>query len=547
LYEMLAGQPPFTGPTFESLARQHLTAEPRPITQLRPAVPAEVAAALERALAKTPADRFNPVAQFGDAIRPGKLATGASAVRVPKAGGRGRRIVRLSAAAAVLPFVDLSADRANAYLGDGIAETLISALANVEGLEVAARTSAFSFRDKNEDVRQIGRELGVATVLEGSVQRAGERLRVTAQLVKTDDGLHVWSQTFDRDVHDIFAVQDEVAAAVVSALRGRLLDGRDPIESGTRDPAAYDAYLQGRFFWNKRAVSDLELAIEYFEDAIDHDSAYAEAWAGLADAYLMLPFYSDTISAVQAVPQARRAAERALMLNPDLAEAHTTLAYALAIYDWDWQASEREFRRAIELNPGYATAHKWYRDMLTAMGRFDEALAAAQRAAGLDPRSPNVRTIVAISHWVLGQEEEALTEFERALELDPTFPLTLMHVSWFHWVRGDTARYFAARERLDAVSERGGVPASALRQAYAAGGPDSVLRLQVEAPGARRTPVDRAKWHVLLGDLDAASLDLEQAERERSVWLPIATTYPYMAPLRADPRYAALRERMGLP
>jgi serine/threonine-protein kinase len=575
LYEMLAGLPPFTGPTFESLTRQHLTAEPRPITQLRPAVPAEVAAALERALAKTPADRFNPVAQFGDAIRPGKLATGASAVRVPKASGRGGRIVRLSvavatlaliavavtvavsrrgsggesiaASVAVLPFIDLSAGRTSAYLGDGIAETLISALANVEGLEVAARTSAFSFRDKNEDVREIGRELGVATVLEGSVQRAGERLRVTAQLVKTEDGLHLWSQTFDREVHDIFAVQDEVAGAVVSALQGRLLVGQEQNASGTRDPAAYDAYLQGRFFWNKRAVSDLELAIEYFEEAIALDSTYAQAWAGLADAYLMLPFYSDTISSAQAVPRSRRAAERALMLNADLPEAHTTLAYALAIYDWDWQASEREFRRAIALDPNYATAHKWYRDVLTAMGRYEEALAAARRAADLDPRSPNVRTIVAISHWVLGQEEEALSEFERALELDPTFPLTLMHVSWFHWVRGDTARYFAARERLDAVSERGGVSASALRQAYAAGGPDSVLHLQVEAPGARLKPVDRAKWHVLLGDLDAAFLDLEQAERERSVWLPIGTTYPYMAPLRADPRYAATRERMGLP
>jgi tetratricopeptide (TPR) repeat protein len=260
----------------------------------------------------------------------------------------------------------------------------------------------------------------------------------------------------------------------------------------------------------------------------------------------MLPFYS-TVPSAEAVPKARQAAEHALMLNPDLAEAHTTLAYALTVYYWDWAAAEREFRRATQLNPNYATAYKWYSDMLSAMGRFDEALASASRAAELDPRSPNVRTIVGMTRWFLGQEERALAEFDRALELDPTFPLTLMHSSRLYWVRGDTARFFATRERLDAVSERGEVPAAALRQAYAAGGPDSVLRLQVNSPGARRNPMDRARWHVLLGDLDAAFRDLDQAAEDRNVWLPFATRYPYLASLRADPRYAALLERMGLP
>ena len=446
---------------------------------------------------------------------------------------------------AVLPFVDLSPDRTNEYLGDGIAETLISALANVEGLEVAARTSAFSFRGESGDVREIGRELGVASVLEGSVQRSGERLRVTAQLVKTEDGLHLWSQSFDRDVGDIFAVQDEVAVAVVSALRGELVDREDRVAAGTRDPAAYDAYLQGRFFWNKRTVPDLEQAIAYFEQAIARDSTYAEAWAGLADVYLIFPFYS-TVPSADVIPKSRDAAEHALTLKPDLAEAHTTLGFALTVFYWDWAEAEREFLRAIELSPGYALTHKWYSDLLSAMGRHDEALAAAQRAAELDPRSPNARTIVGLTLWFLGREDEAQAEFERALDLDPMFPLTLMHASRLHWVRGDTARFFAARERLDAVSERGEVSASALRRAYTAGGPDSVLSLQVNSPGASRNPVDRAHWHVLLGDLDAAFADLDRAAQERTVWLPFVTNYPYLAPLRADPRYAMLMERMGL-
>jgi len=567
LYEMLAGQPPFTGPTAESLVHQHLAVEAPPITNLRPAVPAGVAAALQRALAKIPADRFNPVAQFAEALSatPAEPSSAPAARRTRRwrslglaltagvvivAGvivetTRGREPVAPSIA--VLPFTDLSADQSNAYLGDGIAETLINALTKVPGLEVAARTTAFSLRETRDDVREIGRQLGVATVLEGSVQRVGDRLRITAQLVKTSDGLHLWSQRFEGDAGDIFEVQDQVAAGVVSALSGTLLPDASPVATRTTDPAAYDAYLQGRFFWNKRSVADLRRAIEYFVDAIARDSAYAQAWAGLADAYLVLPFYSDTISSAEAVPTARRAAERALVLDPDLAEAHTTLAFALTVYDWDWAAAEREFRRAIELNPAYPTAHKWYRDLLTALGRYDEALEEARRAADLDPRAPNERTIVGQSLLSLGQQAAAAAEFERALELDPTFPLTLMYASWFYWALGDTARFFELRERLDAVSERARVPAAALRRAYAAAGPDSVLRLQVNSPNARRNPVDRARWHTLLGDFDAAFADLDEAARERHPWLAFGVRYPELAALRADPRYAALLKRMGLP
>jgi serine/threonine-protein kinase len=450
-----------------------------------------------------------------------------------------------AASVAVLPFVDLTPNQANAYLGDGIAETLINALANTPGVEVVARTSAFSFRGADEDIRDIGRQLGVANVLEGSVQRIGERLRVTAQLVKASDGRHLWSQNFDRDAGDIFAMQDEVAQAVVRALQGELLDDQVGSSSGTTNPAAYDAYLQGRFFWNKRAAPDLRQAIVLFEEAIALDSSFAEAWAGLADVYLTMPFYS-VVASGEVVPRAKEAAEHALGLNPDLAEAHATLAYAFTIYDWDWTAAEREFQRAIELNPGYATAHKWYSDLLRALGRNEEALAAARRAAELDPRSPNVRTIVAITLWIMNREDDALVEFGRALELDPNFPLTLMHASRLFWLRGDTAQFFAAVERLETMSEGGGVSASVLRDAYTAGGPDSVLRLEVGSPAAQRGRVDRARVHILLGDLDAAFRELDQAVEERNVWLPFSIIYPEMAPLRDDPRYGVLLGRMGL-
>jgi TolB-like protein/Tfp pilus assembly protein PilF/tRNA A-37 threonylcarbamoyl transferase component Bud32 len=568
LFEMLAGQPPFTGPSAGAVVRQHVAAEPPPISALRPAIPTAVESALRKALAKDPADRFGDIGQFGEALRP--AASGASTVAAARPRPRGRIIVPTAvligvaaivafalvlgdddapaageASVAVLPFVDLSPGQADAYLGDGMAETLSNALSHVPGLSVAGHGTAASFRDRGESTGDIGRELGVASVLDGSVQRSGGRLRVIARLVRTSDGLSLWSDSFDRDADDIFALQDDVASAVAEALSGRLLGTGTDGGSGTRDLEAYDAYLQGRFFWKKRAVPDLMQAIGYFNEAIARDSTYARAWAGLADAWLVLPFYADTILSTETVPRARRAAERALSLNPDLAEAHTSLAYALTVFDWNWEAAESEFRRAIELDPGYATAHKWYSDLLTTVGRGGEALAEAERAAELDPRSPNARTIVSIRKWILGRQDEARADLDRALAMDPTFPLALRQAAKFYWARGDTARFFRFRERLNAVSGNESVPVSTLRAALAAGGPDSVLRLQADAPGARWTPTERARWHAQLGDLDAAFADLEQAMAERTVWL-LEIRNPDLAPVRADPRFAGVLERMGL-
>ncbi len=563
LYEMLAGQPPFTGPTVESVVHQHLVAEPRSITLLRPAVPAGVAAALQRALAKTPADRFNPVALFSEALRPGATApsprarfrlvvvlpivaialVGAFAVWRLRAGHTGAG----AASVAVLPFVDLSPDRSSAYFGDGMAETIINALANVEGLSVAARTSAFSFRDKSEDVREIGRQLGVATVLEGSVQRAGTHLRVTAQLIKTSDGLHLWSQSFDRDAADIFAVQDEVARAVVTALPGRLMPGQATLPSSqtTRNPAAYDALLQGRFFWNRRSEADLNSAIHSFDQAIALDSTFAEAWAGLADAYVVLPFFS-FVPTREAVPKAEAAAERALALNPNLGPAHAALAYAVMNYDWQWARADSEFRRAIALSPGDANAHKWYTDLLLVVGRPDDALREVRRALELDPLSPNVIAIMGEWYWSVGRDREAEAQIRKALELNPEHPLVLEYALRLAWRRGDMDQFFAIRRRLEAVPPRIAPATEEVRLVYAAGGRDAVLRAQLAAPAARHLPTDRARWHAELGDLDGAFGDLEQAFAERDIRLPYATVWRDYAPLWNDPRFAALLARMGL-
>ncbi|MGD8319442.1 MAG: protein kinase [Gemmatimonadota bacterium] len=571
LFEMLAGQPPFSG-SAASLIRQHVAVEPPPLSALRPGVPAAVGAAVARALAKHPQDRFGDIGQLRDALRvssapegpPGPvheprsrrsgLGLAVAAGLVAVAAIVGVLIVRRGgnapaadqASVAILAFQDLSADHSDAYLGDGIAETLSNALAQVPGLRLSGRTSASSLRESGEDVRDIGRELGVATVLDGSVQRSGGRLRVIARLVRTSDGVGIWSHSFDRSADDIFALQDDVASAVAEALRGQVLAKGTTAGTGTRDLQAYDAYLQGRFFWKKRAVPDLVQAIAYFNEAIARDSTYARAWAGLADAWLVLPFYADTIPSSEAIPRARSAAERALALDPDLAEAHTSLAYAHTVYDWDWAAAERDFRKAIELDPQYPTAHKWYSDMLFAVGRLDEALAEAKRAAELDPRSPNARTIVGVRKWALGRNDEARADFERALEMDPTFPLALRNASRYYWIAGDTARFFGIQSRMAAVSGDDIVPVSALRAAMAAGGPDSVLSLLAAVPSARRQPTFRSGFDALRGDLDAAFADLDQAVKERDVWLPVSFRNPPQASLRGDSRWAALLERMGL-
>ncbi len=467
LYEMLGGQAPFTGPTLESVVHQHLTAAPRPITQLRPAVPAAVAAALERALAKTPADRFHPVALFADALTLGARTVGTvDSERAPGVRLRQRlwavatvlvlvAVVVVwwrgtsgttaeSASIAVLPFVDLSPERTNTYLGDGIAETLINALANVEGLSVAARTSAFSLRDQGGDVREVGRRLGVATVLEGSVQRAGNRLRVTAQLVKTSDGLHLWSQNFDRSAGDIFAVQDEVARAVVTALEVRLVrvDSAPVVNLGTTNVAAYQAYLQGLFFWNKRTPADIERSAGHFQQAVDLDPEFAAGWAGLASAYvLFVPSEYDvtSIPPAEALDRAGAAANRALALDPRQAAALTVLATAYEKRGMMEEAGQA-YRRAIEADPRYPTARQWYATYLTKVGRTTEGLEQIQTAARLDPLSLVILLEVGEVLQAAGRDDDAAAAYEHVASLYPGTYLVNYFVGIYSLQRGDFGR-----------------------------------------------------------------------------------------------------------
>ena len=444
LYEMLAGQPPFTGPTAEVIARQHLLVEAPRVTNLRPTVHPAVADAIARSLAKSPADRFGSVSQFSSAIAPAVITAEVPAKSAPRAPRRAllasgvAALVTVAVAAyawvqrdtkpaddasiAVLPFVEQGADASNAHLGDGIAETLISALSNLSGLRVIARTSAFSLRDKALDVREIGRRLGVATVLEGSVQRSGEQLRVTAQLVKAADGVSLWSQVFDRPAADIFAVQDEVARAVSAALViRRQASSASGDVSGTTNAAAYEAYLLGRHQWSLRTTAGMLRAEKAFRSAIEADSGYARAWSGLADTYSLLTpaeyglpgFSYDSI-----VTLAERAARRAIQLAPTLGDAHVSLAQVEEMRG-RWDTALQAYEKGVALSPGYATGRQWYSYHLATRNRTDDAIREMEIARRLDPLSHVIVLSLASAYDADGRFADATPLYQQGFELAP--------------------------------------------------------------------------------------------------------------------------------
>ncbi|HEY4490525.1 MAG TPA: tetratricopeptide repeat protein, partial [Acidobacteriota bacterium] len=320
---------------------------------------------------------------------------------------------------AVLPFVNMSPDKDQEYFSDGLADELLNKLASIRGLHVAGRTSSFAFKGKNEDLRVIGQKLNVGTILEGSVRKSGDRVRITAQLVNTADGFHLWSHTYDRELNDIFAVQDEIAGSVANALQVTLL-GNKPA-SRKVDPQAYNAFLQGQYFRERRSPENLQKAIGYYEEAIKLDPNYAHAWAGLAWAHIVKAQWSYG-PIHESFEKARKEAEKALTLDEDLAMAHRAIAAIQQYYDWDWSAAEVSTRRALELEPGSAFGLQRAAQLAETMGQFKEALSLAQRAVEIDPLSIFAHVRLAISLFNLGRLDEAAAELRKVLELHPNRP-----------------------------------------------------------------------------------------------------------------------------
>jgi TolB-like protein/Tfp pilus assembly protein PilF len=446
----------------------------------------------------------------------------------------------------------LSQAKNNEYLCDGISETLINALTNIEGLWVPARTSAFFFKGKTQDIREIGQKLGVDNVLEGSVQVAGDNLRVTARISSVQDGRQVWSEIYNRKMADMFSIQDDIAKAIVTALKIKLLGekGGPLVKNYTENLEAYSLYLQGRNLWNKRGEADLIKSIEYFEKAIEIDPNYALAYAGLGDAYSILGDNGFWLPE-KAFPEAKAAALKALEIDDKLAEAHTSLAAIMRDYDWDFVSAEKEFKLAIELNPGYATAHQWYAELLSHLGRLEEAIREIKVARNLDPLSPRISASVGFFLYFARRYGEALEELNKALEVDPNHSVTHELLGWVYEVTG---KYKDALKCYRRAIELGGIskdPEADMASCYALMGKREEARkildnLTEYAKGNFVSSVDIAFVFAALGENDQAFARLEKAFRERDPYLLDVRTYHRFVPLRSDPRYADLLRRIGL-
>jgi serine/threonine-protein kinase len=457
-----------------------------------------------------------------------------------------------ASAIAVLPFANLSADPENEYFCDGLSEELINGLTKVPELRVVAHSSSFSFKGRDIDAREIGRQLGVGSILEGSVRKDSGRLRISAQLIDTADGYHRWGEQYDRRMEDVFAVQDEISRAVLGALKVELLgQGHGAIITpSTRNMDAYLLYLQGRFAWHRRFAGQLQLAMECFEQAIALDPGLALAYAGLADCFSTLGVWAFR-PAHEVLPRAKELADESLALEPDLAEAHASRGLIHAFYDWDWVASERELSRALELNPGSALTHLWAGHLLSIVGRFDEAIAEVLHAQILDPLSPVVGANVGWTYHLAGDHGRAISEARKVLLRFPGNPMALLYLGYACAAAGRLA------EAIDtfraAAATAGGMPWAAESAGWVLaldGRSDEareILRASIARMSESYVPSSAiACVHLGLGDDDAMFEWLKRAADERDALMPWLKHMPAFDRVRPDPRFQALLAQLGL-
>jgi adenylate cyclase len=452
---------------------------------------------------------------------------------------------------AVLPFVDMSQHKDQEYFTDGLTEELIGLLTRVPELRVPARTSCFYFKGKPATIAEIAQALNVAHVLEGSVRKSGNTVRITVQLIRVETGYHLWSQTYDRTLVDIFKVQDEIAASVVQSLSATLLSAPPPGRTTSPDSDAYQLYLRGHFHWNRRSPEEFRKAIRFFEQAIALDPNYALAFTGLADCYSLLPIYDRMAKATETMPKAKTAILRALAIDDNLSEAHASLGLILEIFDFDWIGAERQYQRAVELSPNSPVPHQWYGELLVNTGRFDEGLAEGRHAVELDPLSPVANLALAIQLNSAHRYTEAIEQLQKTLELGRTFADTNYFLFEAYANKGMYPEAVAAYARQKALD---GVPASAVAAFQDAFAKDSwpgflkarIQSLEAQGQAGQAVADELASLYARAGDADRALAWLEKSYADRSARLTHLKVNARYDNLRDDPRFADLLRRVGL-
>jgi TolB-like protein/Tfp pilus assembly protein PilF len=456
---------------------------------------------------------------------------------------------------AVLPFENMTGDAAQEYFSDGMTEEMTAQLGNLDPqhLGVISRTSVMRYKGAKAPLEQIGQELGVQYVLEGSVRRDADKVRITAQLIQMKDQSHIWSRRYDRQLSGTLALQSEIAQDIAGEIEhalgaDKVSFNEEPQRRSSTSYEAYDLYLKGRYFWNKRTQAGFDQAINYFQQAIDKDPTYARAYAGLADAYVLLPAYND-IPPAESMKKARAAANKAIELDEGLAEAHTSLALIYENYDWNWPAAEREYRRAIQLDPNYATAYQWYAEYLMWRGRFDEALRASARARELDPLSLSIATDNGMIYYYSRQYDRAATELTAVLDMDPNFPRA-HRVHEVYVERGQFAQAIADIERCKTLY---GMTWYWSEMAYTsgragdnAGAKHALEELEKLNPRQPVDPPTMAWAYAGSSDKDHTLLWLNKAYAQRSNTMTALKVEPAYDFLRSDPRFQDLIRRVGL-
>jgi serine/threonine protein kinase/tetratricopeptide (TPR) repeat protein len=541
LYEMVTGQLPFEGDTPLNIAMKHKSEAPKNPKEYNPQIPEAVSRVIQRCLEKNREMRYQTVEEVLSEL---------GMIGRPKAGTTG--IPGWKNSIAVLPFADLSPQKDQEYFCDGIAEELISTLTQVKDLKVAARTSAFSFKGKDIDIREIGEKLNVDKVLEGSVRKAGNRLRITAQLINVADGYHLWSEKYDREMENIFAIQDEISLAIVDKLKVKLLaeEKEAVVKHYTEDPEAYNLYLKGNYFVRKAYIEEMQKGIEYFQKAIERDPNYAPAYVGISEIFSISGIMT-MVPPRDTLPKAKDPLMKALKIDDTLDEAHTVSALISFYYDWSWSEAEKGFKKAISINPHNAFTRCWYAWYLLAMSRFDESILEVQKAQELDPLVPVYYGGGICIYDCAGRFNDALEQFHKAIEIDPNFAYAYFHLGRIYALKGGYEEALSCFQKCLDLS--GEFPWAEGYRGYIY----AVTGQRRKAEQIRNKLIEQKKtryitsWSIALlslglGQKDEAFVWLEKAYDERDTMMPVANALSDLDGLRSDPRFIALLKKMKL-